>query len=116
LSVCPDGGNGLGVADGGLEVEKRAFAVQSSEIPGESAVGGDGSVAGNDDRNWGAANCRCQSTDAVGSSNGSGQLAVAAGGAVGDRRQLRPDLSLKPGSPEVEGEIEAPAGAGEILL
>jgi hypothetical protein len=95
LAVCPDGGNGLGVADGGLEVEKRAFAVQSCEISGESAVGGDRSVAGDDDWDWGAANGSCHGTDAVGSSNGAGQLAVAASGAVRDRRQLRPHFPLK---------------------
>ena len=96
-------------------MEKAPFSVEAPAVPGESSVGADGSVAGNED-GYG-----------VGSAGGSygpyrgwasdlgGQLSVALGGSGGDFAQGLPDPLLEGGSPDVEGQVSGLGGVVDLF-
>lgn len=90
-----------------LVIEEPLFAVHSTSITAELAIGIDDSVAGNDKCELVGPICRGHSAVGCGPSDFSGDLGIRCRGAVGNLQQLFPNPFLKGGAQEKEGNLGA---------
>ena len=78
-----------------FQLQQHFFAFQAAGIAGESALGADYAVAGNEDRDGIAAVGLARRPGGLGSADLLGQPGIAAGLAIGNLSQSLPDLALK---------------------
>ena len=89
-----------------LKIEQRGFPGHAARVTGEGTVFPHHAMAGNNDGKGICAGGGSDGADGVRGSEACRQIAIADGFAIGDGGNLLPDLKLKRGAAEADGDVK----------